>query len=50
MNTAHIIPNYGRYGINGYVCTAVGFDNFFARTIKIANNWCKSHGLEGVRL
>ena len=26
MKIAHIMPNYGRYGINGYICMAVGFE------------------------
>ena len=50
MKIAHIMPNYGRYGINGYICMAVGFDNFFARTMKIAKAWSKANGFEGIRL
>ena len=48
--TAHIAPNYTRYGRNGYIVHAVGFDNFFARTMKIAKDWCESHGFDFIRL
>jgi hypothetical protein len=50
MKLAHIAPHYTRYGKNGYDCFAVGLPTFFARTIKIAKEWCDSHGLDYVRL
>jgi hypothetical protein len=44
--TAHIMPNYGRYGKDGYVCIATGLPNFICATIKQAKSWCIKMGLE----
>lgn len=45
------MPNYTRYGnVNGFICLAVGHPNFFARTMKIAKDWCASHGFDYIRL
>ena len=48
--TAHIMPNYGRYGRNGYVCIATGLPNFICATIKQAKSWCIKMGLEFIVL
>lgn len=48
--TAHIAPHYTRYGKNGYDVFAVGFPTFFAQTMKIAKEWCESHGFDFIRL
>ena len=47
---AHIMPNYGSYGINGYICIAVGFANVFCKTFKEATSWCKKNNLDYIRL
>jgi hypothetical protein len=49
--TAHIMPNYSKYGsIVGYICLAVGFNNIFCKNMKEAKSWCSKHGFEAVKL
>lgn len=46
----HVAPRYTKYGTNGYVVHAVGHENVFFATMKLVNEWAKSHGLEVIRL
>ena len=47
---AHIMPNYGRYGVSGYICIATGFANVFCKNLKEATKWCKKHNFNFIRL
>ena len=47
---AHIMPNYGKYGISGYVCIVVGLENVFCKTLKEATRWCKKNSFDFIKL
>ena len=46
---AHCVPSYARHG-GGFYCYIVGLPTFFAKTIKVAREWARSHGCDLVRL